>query len=120
MGHPRPHLSVFGRQLLVARVEVLGWPVAHAAAMQGISPATAYKWLRRHRAQGDPGLLDRSSRPRRSPRALSADQAPRRWRPATAPLTPDPGLATQTGKPAGEFCRARAGCPGRVGFLVIS
>jgi transposase InsO family protein len=99
VGHPRTKLTVFGRQLLIARVEMLGWPVAHAAAMQGISRATAYKWLRRYRAGGDTGLLDRSSRPRRSPRALSADQAQaivsarveRRWGPhRLAPLTGHP------------------------------
>jgi transposase InsO family protein len=99
VAHPRTKLTVFGRQLLVARVEVLGWPVAHAAAMQGISRATGYKWLRRYRAEGDPGLLDRSSRPRRSPRALSTDQAraivaarvERRWGPhRLAPLTGHP------------------------------
>lgn len=75
MAHPRTKLTVFGRQLLIARVEVLGGPVAHAATMQRISRATAYKWLRRYRVEGDQGLLDRSSRPRRSPRALSTDQA---------------------------------------------
>ena len=99
MANPKTKLTVFGRQLLIARVEGLDWPVAHAAAMQGISRATAYKWLRRYRADGDPGLLDRSSRPRRSPRALSADQAQeiiaarveRRWGPhRLAPLTGHP------------------------------
>jgi len=99
VGHPRTKLTVFGRQLLIARVEALGWPVAHAAAMQGVSRATAYKWLCRYRAEGDTGLLDRSSRPRRSPRALSADQAQaivvarveRRWGPhRLAPLTGHP------------------------------
>lgn len=99
MGHPRTKLTVFGRQLLIIRVETLGWPVAHAAAMQGISRATAYKWLGRYRTDGEPGLLDRSSRPRRSPKALSADQAQaivaarieRRWGPhRLAPLTGHP------------------------------
>jgi transposase InsO family protein len=99
VGHPRTKLTVFGRQLLILRVEALGWPVAHAAAMQGISRATGYKWLRRYRAEGEAGLLDRSSRPRRSPRALSADQAQailaaridRRWGPhRLAPLTGHP------------------------------
>jgi transposase InsO family protein len=99
VAHPRTKLTVFGRQLLIARVEVFGWPVAHAATMQGISRATAYKWLRRYRAEGDPGLVDRSSRPRRSPRALSTDQAQaiiaarieRRWGPhRLAPLTGHP------------------------------
>jgi transposase InsO family protein len=99
VAHPRTKLTVFGRQLLILRVETLGWPVAHAAAMQGISRATGYKWLRRYRAEGEPGLVDRSSRPRRSPRALSPDQVQaimaaridRRWGPhRLAPLTGHP------------------------------
>jgi transposase InsO family protein len=68
--HPRPRLSVFSRQLLVRRVQA-GWPAAHVAEQLGISRATAYKWVRRYRAEGEPGLLDRSSRPHRSPRRLS-------------------------------------------------
>lgn len=70
MGNPRPRLSVFSRQLLVSRVAA-GWPAAHVAEQLGISRATAYKWVRRYRAEGDAGLYDRSSRPRRSPRRLS-------------------------------------------------
>jgi transposase InsO family protein len=61
---------VFSRQLLVRRVAA-GWPAAHVAEQLGISRATAYKWVRRYRAEGEAGLLDRSSRPRRSPRRLS-------------------------------------------------
>ena len=71
MAHPRARLTVFGRQLLVARVAA-GWPAAHVAEQLGISRATAYKWIRRHRTEGPAGLEDRSSRPRRSPRRLSA------------------------------------------------
>jgi transposase InsO family protein len=48
-----------------------GWPAAHVAEQLGISRATAYKWVRRYRAEGDAGLVDRSSRPRRSPRRTS-------------------------------------------------
>ena len=70
MGHPRLRLSVFSRQLLVRRVAG-GWPVAHVAEQLGISRATAYKWVRRYRVEGERGLLDRSSRPHRSPRRLS-------------------------------------------------
>lgn len=33
----------------------------------GISPKTAYKWLKRHREQGEAGLQDRSRRPLHSP-----------------------------------------------------
>jgi transposase InsO family protein len=44
-------------------------------AVQGlerISLATVYKWLGRYRGEGDAGLRDRSSRPRCSPRRLTA------------------------------------------------
>jgi transposase InsO family protein len=44
-----------------------GRPAAHVAAEMGVSRATAYKWLKRFRAEGAAGLLDRSSRPRTSP-----------------------------------------------------
>jgi transposase InsO family protein len=40
-------------------------PAAEAA---GVSPRTARKWQARHAAQGAAGLVDRSSRPHRSPR----------------------------------------------------
>ena len=71
MAHRRARLTVFGRQLLVRRVEA-GWPASHVAEQLGVSRATAYKWVHRYRAEGDRGLEDRSSRPRCSPRRLSA------------------------------------------------
>ncbi len=74
MAHPSARLSVFSRQLLVKRVLVDGWPVATVAEQLGISRATGYKWVRRYRADGSLGLEDRSSRPRRSPRALPREQ----------------------------------------------
>jgi transposase InsO family protein len=111
VAHPRTKLTVFGRQLLISRVEALGWPVAQAAAMQGVSRATAYKWVRRYRAEGESGLVDRSSRPRRSPRALPIEQAQailaarieRRWGPHR--------LASLTGHPRSTIYAAlrRAG-----------
>jgi transposase InsO family protein len=72
MAHASAKLTVFGRQLLITRVLGEGWPVAHVADQLGISRATGYKWVRRYRAEGKTGLLDRSSRPARSPRRLSA------------------------------------------------
>jgi transposase InsO family protein len=74
VGHPRSKLTVFGRQLLVTRVLGQGWPAAHVAEQLGISRATAYKWVRRFRAEGEAGLADRSSRPHRSPRRLSDER----------------------------------------------
>lgn len=71
MAKHRPRLNVFGRQLLVNRITGEGWPVAQAAEAAGVSRATAYKWLRRYRADGEAGLLDRSCRPHHSPQHLS-------------------------------------------------
>jgi transposase InsO family protein len=72
--HRRAKLTVFGRRLLVERIELEGWPIAHAAAMTGVSRQTATKWVRRYRAEGLDGLEDRSSRPRHSPRSLAPEQ----------------------------------------------
>jgi len=62
MAKHRPRLNVFGRQLLVHRIEDEGWPVARAAEAAGVSRTTAHKWLARYRAEGESGLMDRSSR----------------------------------------------------------
>ncbi|HET7473711.1 MAG TPA: IS481 family transposase [Candidatus Limnocylindrales bacterium] len=70
MLHRTAKLTPFGRRLLVERIALDGWPPATAAETVGVSRATAYKWLRRYRAEGLAGLDDRSSRPRRRPRAL--------------------------------------------------
>jgi transposase InsO family protein len=50
-----------------------GWTVAQAAEAAGCSTRTASKWLKRYR-EGDHALLDRSSRPRRSPSRLPAER----------------------------------------------
>jgi len=80
-------------------VVIDGWPTATVAEQLGISRATAYKWVRRYRADGLPGLEDRSSRPHRSPRRSSDEvtstilraRARRRYGPARlAPLTGHP------------------------------
>ncbi|WP_328790023.1 MULTISPECIES: IS481 family transposase [unclassified Streptomyces] len=71
MSHRNARLTVFGRRLLVERV-VSGRPVAHVAAEMGISRATAHKWMRRWRTEGEAGLHDRSSRPRTTPHRTSA------------------------------------------------
>lgn len=56
------------RELLVKRVLEQGWSVGEAGEAAGLSVRTAYKWLKRYRASGLPGLADRSSRPRCSPK----------------------------------------------------
>jgi transposase InsO family protein len=69
--HARAKLTPQGRRLLVNRVLEGGWSVSMAAEAQGCSAATGHKWLRRFRTEGPAGLLDRSSRPHRSPMRLS-------------------------------------------------
>ena len=54
------------RRLIVARIES-GWSLAEAAAAAGVSERTVSKWLARWRAEGEAGLLDRSSAPKRVP-----------------------------------------------------
>ncbi|MEV1090449.1 IS481 family transposase [Streptomyces microflavus] len=71
MSHRNARLTVHGRRLLVDCV-CSGRPVAHVAAEMGISRPTAHKWLRRWRSEGESGLADRSSRPRRTPHRTSA------------------------------------------------
>jgi len=61
--------------LLVARIRQQGWTVAAAAQAAGISERSVYKWLARYRQAGEAGLVDRSSRPHRSPRRV-----PEEWR----------------------------------------
>ena len=62
--HANARLSPIGRRLLVDRIVVERWPVQAAAEAAGISARTASKWLARWRAEGDAGLVDRSSAPR--------------------------------------------------------
>jgi transposase len=50
-----------------------GWTVQQAAGAGGCSVRTVAKWLARYRG-GDSRLLDRSSRPRCSPRRLAVDR----------------------------------------------
>ncbi|MEU3665642.1 IS481 family transposase [Streptomyces virginiae] len=71
MSHRNARLTVFGRRLLVERV-ASGRPIAHVAAEMGISRATAHKWVRRWRTEGEAGLADRSSRPRTTPHRTAA------------------------------------------------
>jgi len=68
--HGNARLTLHSRSTLVDRIRA-GRPIAHVAAEMGVSRATAYKWWARWRAEGNAGLLDRSSRPHRSPTRTS-------------------------------------------------
>jgi transposase InsO family protein len=89
------------RRLLVERVLEQGWSVTAAAEAAGVTERTVYRWLGRWRREGGAGLLDRSSRPHRSPRQLPAGKvelirALRRLRMTAAEIAEMLGLALST------------------------
>ena len=89
------------RKLLVSRIEEEGWSLMAAAEAAGISERSARKWLGRWRAEGEVGLLDRSSRPRRIPHrtpeaTVKAIAALRRLRMTAAEIAETLGLALST------------------------
>jgi transposase InsO family protein len=68
--HGNAALSLRGRQRVVAlRQQGLG--LAETAQAVGASPRTCAKWWARWQAEGDAGLADRPSTPRRQPTATS-------------------------------------------------
>jgi len=62
--HKNARTTFEGRKLLVERIAVMG--LAPAAEAAGISVRTARKWRSRFRQSGPDGLLDLSSRPRKT------------------------------------------------------
>jgi transposase InsO family protein len=73
------------RSLLCGRVLEEGWSLGRAAEAAGLSERRAREWLRRFLAEGDAGLLDRSSAPvrvwnRTPPDRVAAIAALRRLR----------------------------------------
>jgi transposase InsO family protein len=116
---------------MVSRVVDDGWTICAAAAAFQTSPKTCGKWVSRHRAHGECGLLDRSSAPqhvanRTDERAIQAIAALRRLRFTGAeiaelldrPLSTVSGILTRIGmgrlgrlgmEPAQRYERSRPG-----------
>ena len=65
--HPNAPLTPEGRRRMVACVLDRCWSVAATAERFQVDAKTVRKWRDRFLAEGDAGLWDRSSRPRRSP-----------------------------------------------------
>src|SRR3954452_13344560 len=63
--HRNAALSWNGRRVLARRVVSEGWTLTAAAEAAGVSVRCARKWVRRYPQTGEPGLIDRSSAPRR-------------------------------------------------------
>ena len=76
--HANAKLGLAGRLALVSRIEE-GRSLRSVAAAFSVSPATAHRWWHRWIDGGrcPQSLLDRSSRPRRSPRLLAPELAER-------------------------------------------
>src|SRR4051812_30275516 len=99
--HGNAALSWHGRRRLAERVVDQGWTLTAAAAAAGVSVRCARKWVTRYRLQGEPGLRDRSSAPRRVANRtpverVEAIQALRRLRMTAAEIAELLGMALST------------------------
>jgi transposase InsO family protein len=72
--HANAPLGPKGRAIMVKRVLEEGIALTEAAEAAGVSAKTAGKWVRRYRSEGESGLLDRSSAPRRVHNATPAER----------------------------------------------
>ena len=71
--HANAPLGPKGRQTMALRVIEQGWSLAAAAEAAGVSERTCSKSVARYRAEGEAGLLDRSSAPRSIPHRTPED-----------------------------------------------
>ena len=107
MSHANARLTPAGRLLTVQRIEA-AVPQAHVARQMGLSRGTIAKWWNGWCAEGNAGLVDRSSRPHRSPRRTPARVEERicrlRRRTRRGPVY----LSARTGVPAATIWRILA------------
>jgi transposase InsO family protein len=90
VSHANAVLTPNGRARLAKLVVERGWTLRRAAERYGVSVTTARRWAQRYRLYGLAGMVDRSSRPRRSParvalrveRRIVGLRVTRRWGPA--------------------------------------
>jgi transposase InsO family protein len=68
--HKNARLTYLRRLEMVQDIALRGMSAAEAAGLHGVSAVTARKWLGRYLAEGAAGLLDKTSRPAKSPRAI--------------------------------------------------
>jgi transposase InsO family protein len=73
--HKHARLTYARRLEMVRQMTEMNWSARDAAAAHGVTAATARKWLGRFLAAGDAALVDASSRPARSPRAIEPAKA---------------------------------------------
>lgn len=73
--HKNARLTFARRMEMIRQMTEGGLCPRAAATAQAVSAPTARKWLGRFLAQGEAGLIERSSRPQRSPRAIRENTA---------------------------------------------
>jgi transposase len=117
--HANARLSLKGRELLIDRVLSEGWSLARVTEAAGISERTACKWVARFRLEGEQGLFDRSSAPKRSPARTAEERvqviaALRRLRMTGAEIAECLDMALTT--VSGILRRIGMGKLGRLGF----
>jgi transposase len=117
--HANAALSLNRRRLLCERVVDETWTVRRAAEAAEVSVRCARKWVGRYRAEGDHGLLDRSSAPRRIPHRTSEERvqaivALRRLRFTGPEIAETLGMALST--VSGILLRTGMGKLGRLGL----
>ena len=117
--HGNAALSWSGRRRLAELVLVEGWTLTAAAEATGVSVRCARKWVSRYRAEGEPGLHDRSSAPRRVANRTAQERvevivALRRLRFTAAEIAEMLGMALST--VSGILTRLGFGRLGRLGL----
>ena len=100
MSHANAALTPRARLRMAKLIVEESYTCSWAAKMFMVSPRTAAKWARRYRAEGQAGMLDRSSRPHRSPtktsEAVKRQVVQLRWRKRLGPVQ----IAGRLGMPA--------------------
>ena len=119
MLHGNAALSWHGRRCLAVRVVVEGWTLIAAAEAAGVSVRCARKWVGRYRLEGEQGLFDRSSAPKRVANRTGADRVEaivklRRLRFTAAEIAETLGMALST--VSGILKRLGMGRLGRLGL----
>jgi transposase InsO family protein len=117
--HGNAALSWSGRRRLVERVVGDGWTLTAAAEAAGVSVRCARKWVGRYRLEGERGLFDRSSAPRRVANRTADDRIEaisklRRLRFTAAEIAETLGMALST--VSGILTRLGMGRLGRLGL----
>jgi transposase InsO family protein len=117
--HRNAALSWQARRRLALRVVDQGWTLSAAAKTAGVSVRCARKWVSRYRLEGERGLYDRSSAPRRVANRTASERvdvilALRRLRFTAAEIADTLGMALST--VSGILTRSGMGRLGRIGL----